>query len=69
MRIILVALMVALLAVPAQARGGRKGGGDQNQPQSADAKSKKARAEEKAANAAMKSLPDKPFDPWKTMRQ
>ena len=68
MRVILVALMVALLAIPAQARGGKKGGGDQNQPQSVDAKKKKANAEEKAAKSALDRLPDKPFDPWHTMR-
>jgi hypothetical protein len=67
MRIVLIALMVALLAIPAQARGGKKGGA-QNHPQSADAKKKKASAEEKAAKSALDRLPDKPFDPWHTMR-
>jgi hypothetical protein len=63
-------MMVVLFAVPAQAQHGRgKRQSDPNQAQSAEAKSKKARAEEKAAKSAIEQLPDKPYDPWRTMRQ
>jgi hypothetical protein len=69
MRIILVTLIVAAFVLPAQAQRMKgKRGGDPNQAHSADAKKKKASQEEKAAKSALEKLPDKPYDPWKTMR-
>ena len=70
MRVILVALMMALMAIPAHAQRGRgpQGSGAANS-QSPDAKKKKATEEEKAAKTALDRLPDKPYDPWRTMRK
>jgi hypothetical protein len=69
MRIILVALITAVFVLPAQAQRMKgKRGGDPNQAQSVDAKKKKASQEERAAKSALDKLPDKPFDPWRTMR-
>jgi hypothetical protein len=67
MRIIVVTLMVALLAIPAQAQ--RMRGKHQNaaQQQSAEQK-RKAAEQDRAARAAIEQLPDKPFDPWRSMR-
>jgi hypothetical protein len=74
MRIILVALTmalaVALLAIPAHAQRTRGGGKPQSaagQQQSAEQK-RKAAEDDKAAKAAIERLPDKKFDPWRTMR-
>ncbi len=71
MRIVLAALAIALLVVPALAqsmKGKRGTGASAGQAQSSDLKKKKERAEEKAAKSALDKLPDKPFDPWRTMR-
>jgi hypothetical protein len=84
MRIILAVFMAVLLVGSAQAqqapprpesdqpaqhmRGSKRGGG-QAKTLSPDAKAKKASAEEKAAKAAIELLPDKPYDPWHTMRK
>ena len=69
MRIVLILLITAAFVLPAQAQRMKgKRGGDPNQAQSADAKKKKAGQEEKAAKSALERLPDKPYDPWKTMR-
>ena len=69
MRIALILLITAAFVLPAQAQRMKgKRGGDSNQAQSADAKKKKAGQEEKAAKSALERLPDKSYDPWKTMR-
>jgi len=70
MRIILVALMIALLAIPAHAQRARGAGNPQSaaqQQQSAE-KKRKAAEDDRAAKAAIERLPDKKFDPWRTMR-
>jgi hypothetical protein len=70
MRIVLMALWIALLAMPAQAQrahGGRHKSDAAAAP-SADTKKKKANAEERAAKAAIEKLPDRPYDPWGKMR-
>jgi hypothetical protein len=70
MRIILVALMVALMAVPAHAQRGRgKQGSGAANSQSPDTKKKKATEEEKAAKSALDRLPDKPYDPWHSIKK
>ena len=69
MRIILIALFVAVLAIPAQAQWMKgKPRTDAGQPQSAELRKKKARDEEKAAKSALERLPDRPFDPWRNSR-
>ena len=66
MRIVLIALMVALFALPAQARG-KKSAGAQTQ-QSGD-QQKKTREEEKAYKDALGRIPGKkPVDPWGKVR-
>ena len=71
MRIVLIALMVALLAVPAYAQ--RTHGKQQQQSEDRQQKNaeqqKKAREAEEAYKAALDKIPDKkPADPWKNMR-
>ena len=70
MRIVLVALTIALLAIPAQAqqaRGKPQPAAGAGQQQAAE-KKRKAAEEDKAAKAAIERLPDKKFDPWRTVR-
>ena len=54
----------------AQTPGGGGGGGGRKQHQQKDNKPTSAapRADEKAYNAALKSLPNKPYDPWRGAR-
>ena len=66
MRTIVVALMIALLASPALARGKRNSG--EQQQQTGD-QQKKSRAEEKAYKDALSRIPvQKPADPWAKVR-
>jgi hypothetical protein len=66
MRVVLVALMMALLAIPAHARGKQRSGA---QPEQAADQQKKSRAEEKAYKDALGRIPNqKPADPWGKMR-
>ena len=71
MRAILVALMVALLTLPAYAQRGGGGHGKRgaaSQPTSGEQK-KKSAEQEKNYKAALDRIPDKkPVDPWATMR-
>jgi hypothetical protein len=66
MRIVLVALMMALLAIPVHARGKPRSGA---QPDQTADRQKKSRAEEKAYKDALGRIPNqKPADPWGKMR-
>jgi hypothetical protein len=69
-RRLLVALAaLALLAAPAysqmKGKGGKRSAAD---PQAALEKKKKDAAAEKAYKAAIDRMPDKPYDPWRSMR-
>jgi hypothetical protein len=65
MRVVLAALMIVLLAIPADARGKQPGA---EPPQAAD-RQKKSREEEKAYKDALGRIPNqKPVDPWSKMR-
>lgn len=65
MRVVLVAVMMVLLAIPAHARGKRNSAA---QPQAED-QQKKLLAEEKAYKAALGRIPNqKPADPWGKVR-
>jgi hypothetical protein len=67
MRVVLIALMLAVVAVPAQARG-KRSNPQTNQPSAAE-KLKKAQADEKDYKAALDRIPDKkPADPWGNVR-
>ncbi len=67
MRIVLMALLLVSLAVPAHARGKRDAGATQSQ-NTAD-QQKKSREEEKAYKDALSRIPvQKPADPWAKMR-
>jgi hypothetical protein len=83
MRILIVALMIVSLTLPAYAQmggmgggglgGGGLGGGKGGRKGAAKATSdpnaaKKNMAEEKAYNDALKRIPNKPFDPWGGVR-
>jgi len=67
MRIVLMALLLVLLAVPAHARGKREAGAAQSQ--NTVEQQKKSREEEKAYKEALKRIPvQQPADPWAKMR-
>jgi hypothetical protein len=66
MRVVLVALIMVSVAIPAHARG-KRGSGAQA-PQAGD-QQKKSRAEEKAYKDALGRIPNqKPADPWSKVR-
>ena len=66
MRIVLIALMTALLVIPVHARGKRNSGAE---PQQTTDQQKKSREEEKAYKDTLKRIPDqKPADPWAKVR-
>ena len=70
-KLIIIIMTAALLTQNcyAQAGGGGSGGGRKQHQQKADKPaSQTPKADEKAYNAALKSLPDKPFDPWRGAR-
>ena len=67
MRVVLMALLLVSLAVPAYARG--KQGAGAAPSQNAGEQQKKSREEEKAYKEALKRIPvQKPADPWAKMR-
>jgi hypothetical protein len=70
MRIAATALALVMLAgsAHAQAIGGNGGARKQHQQRTDKSDSQKTKADDKAYNAALKSLPDKPFDPWHNVR-
>ena len=51
-------------AANAQQAGGGSGGGRKHHEQKTDAASTAVKADDKAYSATLKSLPNKPFDPW-----
>jgi hypothetical protein len=68
-RFIAAALVVTLMAGSARAQGvsggGFGGGGRKQHQQKADKPdTQKPKVDDKAYNAALKSLPNKPYDPW-----
>jgi hypothetical protein len=70
-KLVIAIMTVALLAQNcyAQAGGGGSGGGRKQQQQKTDKPTATTpKADEKAYNAALKSLPNKPFDPWRGTR-
>jgi hypothetical protein len=68
--IMLLASAIALTTVTAHAQGmsGFGGGHKQHQQKTDKTDPQKQKADEKAYNAALKSLPDKPHDPWQGAR-
>jgi hypothetical protein len=71
MRILIAAMAIMLstaVAVHAQDGGGMGGGHRRHQQTSDKSEPKKSRADDKAYQAALKNLPDKPYDPWSSMR-
>jgi hypothetical protein len=70
-KLIIIIMTAALLSQNcyAQAGGSGSGGGRKQHRQKADQPAAQTpKANEKAYNAALKSLPDKPFDPWRGAR-
>jgi hypothetical protein len=68
-RLTVATLTISMLVGGAHAQGmggGRKGGRHQQTTDKADAQ--KPKADDKAYSAALKTLPDKPFDPWSNAR-
>jgi hypothetical protein len=74
MRTVLMAMAIALLSVPAHAQGyglgSGLGKGKRHQQQTPAVDPAKKKADEKAYNDALKSIPDSKAktDPWGTMR-
>jgi hypothetical protein len=71
--LIFCAVAIALMLTGAQAQsmgGGGTGGGHKRQQQKTDSKTadQKPKVDEKAYDAALKSLPDKKYDPWLGVR-
>jgi hypothetical protein len=68
--IALLAFAIGLATVSAQAQGmGGMGGGHKHQKQTDKTDPQKPKVDDKAYNAALKSLPDKPKpDPWQGAR-
>jgi hypothetical protein len=67
--IMLVAFAITLSIVSAHAQGMGSGGGHKHQKQTDKAEPQKSKADEKAYDAALKSVPDKPKpDPWQGSR-
>ena len=69
-RFLLAAFAVALLvgSADAQAPGGGFGGGRKHQQTTDNAAEQKPKVDDKAYKNALKSLPDKPYDPWRGAR-
>jgi hypothetical protein len=70
MRVVAAEIAIFMLAeaAHAQAIGGNGGARNQHQQRTDKSDSQKTKADDKAYNAALKSLPDKPFDPWRNVR-
>jgi hypothetical protein len=67
--VILLASAIGLTTLDAHAQGvGGLGGGHGHQQKTDKSDPQKPRADDKAYNAALKSLPDKPYDPWQGTR-
>jgi hypothetical protein len=70
MRVFLMALAIGALTTTAHAQGlggvgnGSSGGRHHQQQKNADTTPPKPKADDKAYNAALKQLPNKPYDPW-----
>ena len=68
---LIIAIMTAALLTQncyAQAGGGGSGGGRKHQQKADKPTAQTPKADDKAYNAALKSLPNKPFDPWRGAR-
>ena len=67
---LLAAFAVALFvgSAHAQAPGGGFGGGRKHEQKSDKPAEQKPKADDKAYKNALKSLPDKPYDPWRNAR-
>jgi hypothetical protein len=63
MRLILAAIAIALLVLPAHAQRGHRHHGA-SQQKSAN----KPKVDEKAYSKALSTLPDQKYDPWNNMR-
>jgi hypothetical protein len=69
MAIVLLASSVGLTTLSAHAQGmGGFGGGHKHQQKTDKGDPQKSKADDKAYNAALKNLPDKPYDPWQGAR-
>lgn len=66
MAIVLLASTIVLATFSAHAQG--MGGGHKHQQKTDKSASQKPKADDKAYNAALKNLPDKPYDPWQGAR-
>jgi len=62
------AIGLATLDAHAQGMGGLGGGGHKHQQKTDKSDPQKPKADDEAYNAALKSLPDKPYDPWQGAR-
>jgi hypothetical protein len=69
MAIVLLASAFGLTIISAHAQGmDGLGGGHRHQQKTDKNDPQKSKADDKAYNAALKNLPDKPYDPWQGAR-
>jgi hypothetical protein len=66
--IVLLASTIGLTTLSAHAQGMGGFGGHKHQQKTDKSDPQKPKADDKAYNAAIKSLPDKPYDPWQGAR-
>ena len=66
MRLIVAAIMTALLTVPSSAQFKGMGSGNKNSQEKDNAPPKKK--EDEGYKAAIERMPDQKFDPWRNMR-
>ena len=59
-----IAMLIGSAYAQATGSGGTGGGRKQHQQKADKTGVQKPKADDKAYNAALKGLPDKPFDPW-----
>ena len=65
---VLLASTIGLTTLSAHAQGMGGFGGHKRQQKTDKSDSQPPKADDKAYNAAIKNLPDKPYDPWQGAR-
>jgi hypothetical protein len=63
-RILAAALALSVMVAAAQAQMGSPGGGAHGKRNQKSSEPAKPKADDKAYSSALKSLPDKQYDPW-----
>jgi hypothetical protein len=67
-KFVIAAVTLAVMAGGAQAQSMGGGGGHKHQQKADKSAEQKPKVDDKAYAAALKSVPDKPYDPWHAVR-